>query len=59
MRAETWQAVNAYRFKFGKDFCDLRGIKNSEESDLIARITEEMKKPVPKKKKAVEVEDDG
>jgi hypothetical protein len=51
MREKTWQAVNAYRAKFGKDFCDLSKVTNSQETQLILDINEELKKPVPKKKK--------
>lgn len=61
MKAETWQAVNAYRYKFGKDFCDLSGIKNSEEAQLVIDIKEAMKKEPKKKRKAsaiVEVQED-
>ena len=52
MRAETWQAVNAYRFKFGEDFCDLSKVKNSEEAQLVLDIKEAMKKEPKKKRRA-------
>lgn len=62
MRAETWSVVNAYREKFGRDFCDLRSIKNSDEADLVRQIMEELKKETKKKKRKasaiVEVQED-
>lgn len=58
MKAETWQALNSYKAKFGSDWPeDLNGIKNSEESGLVERIKEAMKKPVRKPRKTTEGED--
>lgn len=53
MKANTWQALNIYKEKFGKDWeADLSKIKNSEEAALVAEIEEAMKKKTRKKVKA-------